>query len=146
MDKLQASQILKSRVLIPSAGKYTVKATSVNPFIREDGTATTIVNFNATTAYQLGVAKEAFLAGDYEAAVGKGTSMSTSQLSGQYVPSKGEIVDIEVSDHVNNEGIEILVVSSIVPRKAVKAANLNVDSWLEEEPVAATEEAEAGLV
>ena len=133
MERTQAIQILKSRVLIPSAGKYTVKATSVNPFMREDGTMVTIVNFNALTPYQADLAKKAFIAGDYEAAVGKGTSLSTSQLNGQYVPSKGEIVDIEVSEiYSENVGANILVVTSIVPRKAVQAKAFSFEELLEE--------------
>jgi len=136
MDKLQAQQILKSRLLIPGAGKYTVKCTTTNVFIREDGTQVTIVNFNALTAYQADLAKKAFIAGDYEAATGKGTSLSTSQLPGQYVPSKGEIVDIEVSEmYSENAQANILVVSSIVARKAVAAKAFSFDEL--EEPVAA---------
>ena len=133
MERTQAIQILKSRLLIPAAGKYTVKATSVNPFMREDGTMVTIVNFNALTPYQADLAKKAFIAGDYEAAVGKGTSLSTSQLNGQYVPSKGEIVDIEVSEiYSENVGANILVVTSIVPRKAVQAKAFSFEELLEE--------------
>lgn len=133
MERTQAIQILKSRVLIPSAGKYTVKTTSVNPFMREDGTMVTIVNFNALTPYQADLAKKAFIAGDYESAVGKGTSLSTSQLNGQYVPVKGEIVDIEVSEiYSENVGANILVVTSIVPRKAVQAKAFSFEELLEE--------------
>ena len=133
MEKQTAIQILKSRVLIPSAGKYTVKATSVNPHMREDGTMVTIVNFNAVTPYQADLAKKAFAAGDYDAAIGKGTSMSTSQLNGQYVPSKGEIVDIEVGEiYSENAEANILVVTSIVPRKAVVAKAFSFDEMLEE--------------
>lgn len=133
MEKQQAIQILKSRVLIPSTGKYTVKATSVNPFMREDGTMVTIINFNALTPYQADLAKKAFVAGDYDAAIGKGTSLSTSQLNGQYVPSKGEIVDIEVGEiYSENAESNILVVTSIVPRKAVVAKAFSFEELLEE--------------
>lgn len=133
MEKQQAIQILKSRVLIPSAGKYTVKATSVNPLMREDGTMVTIVNFNALTPYQADLARKAFASGDYDGAIGKGTSMSTSQLNGQFVPSKGEIVDIEVGE-VYSEKAEanILVVTSIVPRKAVVAKAFSFEELTEE--------------
>lgn len=136
MEKQTAIQILKSRVLIPSAGKYTVKCTTTNPFMREDGTMVNIVNFNALTPYQADLAKKAFQAGDYEGATGKGTSLSTSQLNGQYVPSKGEIVDIEVGEiYSENAEANILVVTSIVPRKAVVAKAFSFDEL--EEPVQA---------
>lgn len=143
MEKATALSILQTRVLIPSVGKFTVKATSVNPIIRENGTQVTIVNFNAMTAYGADLAKKAFKAGDYEASVGKGTSLSASQLNGMFVPSKGEIVDIEVSEHVNKEGVTILVVSSIVPRKAIvaKAFSFDLDEEGEPEVVAEAEEA-----
>lgn len=145
MEQLQAKQILQSRVVIAVAGKYTVKCTSANPFIREDGTAVTIVNFNAMTPFQASKAKEAYRSGDFDAAVGKGTSLSTSQLSGQYVPSKGEIIDIEVSDyHSEKVDADILVVSSIVPRKATKAAAFNLDDL--DAPAEPATVAEADLV
>lgn len=115
-----ALQILNSRTVAPAAGKYTVKATNVVPYIRPDGTQVSIVNFNIMTPYHASEATKAFKEGDYEKSVAN-TTMTASQLSGMYVPVKGEIVDIEVSDYTTKDGHETLVVSSIVPRKAVKA-------------------------
>ncbi len=134
MERLTAKQILESRVLIHSAGKYTCKVTSVNPYTDpETGNSRTIVNFNAMTPYNASQATKAFKEGDYEASVGKGTSMSASQLNGQYIPSKGEIVDIEVVDYVTKDGENTIVVNTIVPRKAVAAKAFSLS--LEEEEV-----------
>lgn len=133
MDKKTALQILQSRVLVAEPGKYTVKCTSTNLFTDESGTRT-IVNFNVMTPYQAELATKAFKEGNYEGATGKGTSLSTSQLQGQFVPQKGEVVDIEVSNHVNKEGITILVVSSIVPRKAIQAKAFSLAEEEVEEP------------
>lgn len=129
MDKKSAHQILTSRTVIHDSGKYTVKVTSVNPF--EDKH---IVNFNLMTGYQANLAKEAFMAGNYEQSTGKGTSLSASQLPGMYVPSKGEIVDVEVGWITNKEDVDILVVTSIVARKAVKAQAFSLELEAVEEP------------
>lgn len=123
LDKKSAIQILNSRVLISTVGKFTVKVTGTQPFMREDGTAVTIINFAAMTQYQLGESKKAFAAGDYDAAAN--FNLSSSQLSGRYVPAKGEIVDVEISEIENKQGVNILVVDSIVPRQAIKAARIS---------------------
>lgn len=139
MNKQQATQILNSRVLVKEPAKYTVKVTSVNPHMREDGTMVTIVNFGAITPYQAELATKAFNEGKYEEAVGKGTSLSTSQLSGQFVPSKGETVDIEVEEIYSDKAeANILVVSSIVARKAIKATrfSIGIEESVEEPEIA----------
>lgn len=136
MDKLQAKQILVSRKLVAGEGKTTLKVTNVNPFMRQlkDGSGSQlvhIVNFAAMTAYQLDKAQQLFKAGDYQGATN--TNLSASQLSGQYVPSKGEIVDVEVTTILNNDGIEILTVSNITPRKAVESAKISSSLFDDEE-------------
>ena len=126
MTRKSAATILNSRKLVNKPGKFTLKVTSAANFIRsnKDGSKTpvTIVNFAAMTPYQLGQAQEHFKAGDFQEATN--LNLSASQLAGQYVPAKGEIVDVEVDTIQNNEGIDILVVSSIVPRQAEKAASI----------------------
>ena len=131
-----ALNILNSRSLITEAGKYRVKVTSASPFTREDGTQTTIVNFAAMTQFHAQKAIKAYKEGNYEDAV-NGTSITASQLNGQYVPSKGETVDIMVEDFVNKDNINILVVSSIIPIKAVTAKkfSLSLEEELVEEPL-----------
>lgn len=133
ITKEVAINILQSRALVTDAGKYTAKVTSVNPFIREDGTQTNIVNFNLMTAYQADSARKAFKEGDFAGAL-NGTSMTASQLQGQYVPSKGETVDVEIGWHTNKEGIDILVVNSVIARKAVAAKKFSLELEEELEP------------
>lgn len=146
MTKESAVQILNSRKLIAKEGKFTVKVTSAAPFLREnkDGSTTpvTIVNFAAMTPYQLGEAKKLFAAGDYQGATN--LNMSASQLSGQFVPLKGEIVDVEVGTINNKDGVAILVVTSIIARQAEKAGSISFS--LEEEGEEAAIKAEAALV
>lgn len=139
ISKETAFNILQSRSLVAEPGKFTAKVTSANPFPRADGTQTTIVNFNLMSPYQADLAIKAFKAGDFAGAINN-TSLTASQLSGQYVPSKGETVDVEVRNHVNKNGITMLVIDSIIERKAVQARKFTM--VLEEEVV----EAEADLV
>lgn len=128
-----ALSILQSRSVITEAGKYTVKCTNTTPYTRGGGQQTTIVNFAAMTNYHADLAKKAFKAGDYDEAINS-TSITASQLQGQYVPSKGETVDIEVGEHVNKNGDTILVVTSIVARKAVQAKKFSMVLDEVEEP------------
>lgn len=123
MDRKSASQILNSRKLVSKVGKVTLRVTSVSPFQREDGTMTTIVNFNGMTPYQLEKAKEHFSAGEYDEAIN--LNISASQLSGRFVPSKGEIVDVEIAMIENKDGVNILVVDTIVPRQAEVAPSIS---------------------
>lgn len=130
MDKKSALQILNSRRLVNKVGKITLKCTSTQPFERPDGTMTTIVNFNGMTEYQYKKAKELFAAGEYQEATN--LNMSASQLSGRFVPSKGETVDVEITEIKNKDGINILVVDSIVPRQAEVAPRINFEDIDEE--------------
>lgn len=123
MDRKSASQILNSRKLVSKVGKVTLRVTSVNPFVREDGTATTIVNLNGMTPYHLDKAKTAFANGDYEEATN--SNISASLLSGRYIPTKGETVDVEIVEIENKEGVNILVVDSIIARQAESAPSIS---------------------
>lgn len=151
MDKQTAKSILQSRSVISTTGKFTVKVTSVtNGYIRtnKDGSTSVvdIVNFAAMTNYQAQQALEAYKAGNYAEATR--SSLSTSRLSGQYVPVKGEIVDIEVSSRYSDTAeADILVVDAIIQRQAVAAAKFSLDD--EEETSEAeleTTNAEAALI
>jgi len=145
MDRKSAAAILNSRKLVNKVGKFTLKVTSAQPFLRtnNDGSITpvTIVNFAGMTSYQLQQATELFKAGKYQEATN--LNLSASQLQGQYVPSKGEIVDVEIDTIKNKEGIDILVVGTIVARQAENAAKI---SGFDAEEVEATAEAEEQLV
>lgn len=134
ITKEVALNILQSRSVVSEAGKYTAKVTSVNPYTNpETGTRSTIVNFNLMTDYQASLAQKAFASGDYVGAINS-TSMTASQLSGQYVPTKGETVDVEIADFVNKDGVDILVIESIIPRTATKAKKFSLVEVAVDEP------------
>jgi len=138
ITKEVALNILQSRSLVSEAGKFTAKVTSVSAYVRPDGTPTHIVNFNLMTPYQAGLATKAFKEGDFAGAINN-TSMTASQLDGMFVPSKGETVDVEVSTHINKEGISMLVISSVIARKAVEAKKFSlslVEEAVEEPEIA----------
>lgn len=125
--------ILAKRIVV-SAGKHSAKVTSVTlNHMREDGTMVNIVNLSACTPHQLGIAKEAYMSGRLVDAIGKGTSLSASLRLTQYCPTQGEKVDFEVEEVVNKEGIDILVVNSIIKRQVEKASTINLDDWDEVE-------------
>jgi len=148
LSKEQAKQILESRVVISRPGKFTAKVTNVtygHNRTNKDGSTTVvdIVNFAAMTAYQSQQAVAKFKEGDYDGAASN--SLSTSVLNGQYSPAKGEIVDIEVSEmYSENVDANILVVSSIVPRRAEQASTFKLG--IDEEETVTTGSREASLV
>lgn len=132
-----ALNILQSRSVVSEAGKYTAKVTSVNPYLNpETGRKSTIVNFNLMTDYQTSLAQKAFADGDYAGAINS-TSMTASQLEGQYVPTKGETVDLEIVDHENKDGVTILVVDTIIARKSTKAKKFSFATVKEAAPAEA---------
>lgn len=145
VTKETALNILNSRSLISEAGKYTAKCTSVNPYTRDSGQQTYIVNFNCMTNYHANIAKKAFKAGDYDEAINN-TSLTASQLEGMYVPVKGETVDIEVGEFVNKDGQTMLVVNSIIARKAVQAKKFSMSFDDEDEDEITAEDMIEALV
>lgn len=132
IDKKTALQILNSRVQITEAGKWTAKVSNTHVFTPEEGQSRTIVNFAAMTSYHVQEALKALKADEFDKATN--FSMSASQLQGQYVPQKGETVDIEVVEHENKAGETILVVSSIIPRVAKAAKKVSFELELAAEP------------
>lgn len=124
-SKEDAKRLLQSRVIITGAGKYdNVKVTSCNDVIVNDEEVT-IANFNAITPYQLKNIKTLLAEGNYDKAVNQ--QMSCRVWEGKYKPSNGETVNIIVDEITNKEGIEILVISNIMPLPAKKATKVNVD-------------------
>lgn len=138
MKKESAIQILNSRKLISTVGKFTIKVASVsNPIYNEDKQVTTnIVNFAAMTPFQVEKANELFKEANSLAKQGDlvgaeelyqkatNSTITMSVLEGRYLPTKGEIVDVEIGHHINKEGEKILIVEAIVPRKAAVASTI----------------------
>ncbi len=108
----QAIQILNSRKLIPAIdGYYAVKVTSVTPFEERF-----IANFNAMTDYHFSEAKRLLLEGEIDEAVNQ--NLSVSLRATDYIPSKGEILEVYVSEITTKNGVTGRFVTAI---KEVKA-------------------------
>lgn len=133
MKKENAINILKSRKMISKEGKYTLKVTSVTPFHRsnEQGSdQVAIANFNGMAPYHVEAAQTLFAQGDYQEAVNQNLSASIRETD--YLPSKGEVVDVIVEQITTNNGVTGLFVTSVIPKKAETAPSLNILSFLEE--------------
>lgn len=146
MEKDNAIKIFNSRKLITGPGKFNLKVTSTTPFQREDGTLVQITNYAAMTPYQLTEAKRLGKEGNWEEATQN--SLSSSQRIGKdYLPAKGELVDVVVDHIINKEDIEILAVVGVTAMKTTKATSINFeDAEVEEESlVEASNEQPAGV-
>lgn len=130
MEKSAAKQIIASRDLITKEGKYRVKVTNVTPYHREIGNGinqVAITNFAAMTNYHLEAAKTLFAQGDYQEACNQNLSMSIR--SNDFLPAKGEIVDIVVSEITTKNEVTGLFVISMSPVHATKAAKIDMDAF-----------------
>jgi len=118
MTHSDAVGILKSKAVISLAGKYTVKVTNVNPYAKGDTIA--IANFNIMNAYQMEEAKGLLREGKFQEATNHGLSLSLRAKD--YIPAKGETVDIEVSEVTLKSGEKALLAQSCIQRQAVTAS------------------------
>jgi hypothetical protein len=125
MEQKNAIQIIKSRKSVNGPGIYELRATSVVPFIREDGTPTTIVNLNGMTQYHQAEAKRLAEAGDLQGAVNQ--NLSVSLLQGKYVPSPGEMVQVVVEEITTKNDVRGLFVTSLSKIKATVTSNVSFD-------------------
>jgi hypothetical protein len=141
MEKELAVSILSSRSLVTTSGKKEgVKVENVS--FKEKETAlgrnqVAIVNLSAMTRYQVAKAKSLFTQGEFQEATNQ--RMSFGVLEGDYVPTKGELVDIQVIEKDNKDGIASLFISKIIPMKAEKLSKVNF-SFDEEEGTEIAEE------
>lgn len=134
-----AVTILKSKGVATTAKKYTVKVTNVNPYV--NGQTIAIANFNLMNAFQMEEAKGLLREGKIDEATNQGLSLSIR--GNDYMPSKGEIVDIEVSEVTLKSGETALLATSLVARKAVSATRGDWSEFEIDAPVAeSTEEGE----
>ena len=125
LTKERAGKILQSRGIITEAGKYTVRVTNcnmlVNPQIRDEVTTVAIANFGAMNPYQAQQAKKHYSEGNFSAATNQ--SLSLGIRDNDYLPSKGETVDIMVEYVALKKDGELtgeraLLVTSLTPIKA----------------------------
>jgi hypothetical protein len=127
VDKNFAARILNSRIKIKSPGEIkSVMVTSVTPY---DGKH--IVNFKCMSIDQVKKAQKHFAAGEYQDAVN--TNLSTSVLEGQFLPQKGQYVDLTIGLVPNRDKTgEVLRVIGMSPISA--AETLNISFELDSEP------------
>lgn len=134
MERSSAEQIIASRIPVLSADKYRVKVTSVTPYHKslEGGNdQVAIANFNAMTGYHLAEAKALFAQGEYQEATNK--ALSSSIRGTDYMPTKGEHVEIMVEERTTRAGIKGLFVVSITPIQAKKVGNINMADFFKED-------------
>lgn len=131
MNKENAIQIFNSRKLITVPGKYNLKVTSTTPHQREDGTLVNIVNYAAMTPFHLGEARRLLKEEQFQEATNQAIT-SSQRIQNDYLPSKGELVDVVIDTITNKAGIEILAVVSVTPMKTSKATSVNFEEVEEE--------------
>ena len=133
MEKQDALNILASRKLVKVPGKYTAKVTSVTRYSRtyERGPSQiAIVNFNVMTAFHQEKAITLYKQGLYQEAVNH--TLSSSIREGDFLPVKGETVNIMVSEVSTRNGVTGLFVTAISPIPAETPDSFNT-ALLEEE-------------
>jgi hypothetical protein len=108
----QAVQIIQSREQINEPCKRRVRVTGTTPFIREDGTAVTIVNLAAMTSYHVAQAKAFLKEGKLQEATNQNLTSSPRQ-GRDFTPTKGQIVDIIVGYVETKSGEQALLVTNM---------------------------------
>lgn len=137
--------ILKNRIQIAKAGKYRLKVTSASPY-HDNGEDKVICNFNAmTTAHITGweivddegtVTKaksiqELVEEGNFDDAANRNLS-SGQRVGRDYVPSKGEIVDVMVEKTTTKSGVTGLFVSSVTPVPVEASSKVNLENMFKD--------------
>lgn len=133
MEKKQAIQILQSRALISSPGRYVVKVSNCGDFHKElpNGQSTiAIANFGAMTPYQMGEAKKKLAEGDIAGALNHNLSLSIRDKD--YRPAKGERVNIDVDFVTTKDGEQALLVVGLTPITAKSTGKCDFSDFLEE--------------
>lgn len=115
-----AIQIINSRKLIPNVdGYYAVKVGNVTPF--EDRF---IANFDAMSPYHLEEAKTYLKNGEFDKATN--FRFTASLRVKDYIPSKGEILEIYISEVTTKKGITGRFVTAIKEIKAKNGASIQL--------------------
>ncbi len=120
MNKQDAISILNSRINITTPGKHRVKVTNCNPFSKTLSNGTQVVaiaNFGAMTPYQKQQAIVDIQAGQWDKALNHNLSLSIRNTD--YMPAKGERVDIDVEYVTTSTGEQALLVVGLTPVKAI---------------------------
>lgn len=124
--KEQIKNILQSRMVIEKPGKYQVKVNQISEYTPEGGATRFIVNLQATTKFHVARAIDALKKEEYQDALNSNLTATVFVNDGAtstYLPSKGEIVNVIVSEMINKAGEKILVVNSIMELPSVAAVS-----------------------
>ena len=131
LTKDQFLAYTKNRKMLAKADKYALKVRSVNEYLRPDGTLVAIVNFDAITPYHMEVIKEHIAEGNLQEA--SNTVFTGSVRVGKdYVPTKGELVNVEVVDGQTKAGDAALFCGGITPRPVAEASAVDFSSMFEQ--------------
>ena len=131
LERDTALRIISSKANIAEPGIYKVKCTNVTPYVRERANGATqiaIANFNAKTLYHESVAATLFAQGDYDQAANQGLSLSI--LEGQFLPIKGQHVEIVVEEVTTSNGVTGLFVQSCTPMPSQTPTKRSSDAFL----------------
>jgi hypothetical protein len=134
LTQQDASKIINSRSLVLGPGKYQVKVTSITPYLHNERGLVHICNFNAMTSYHLEKAKEFGAQGEIQEAVKQNLTASQRDKV-DYVPLKGEMVEIFVEEVTTKSGETGLFVTSLTAIQATKTARVSVDIFATVEEV-----------
>lgn len=134
MTKERAIQILNSRKFVTTehqGSNIQVKVVSEpQAWTREDGTPVHICNFNGMTPYHKDEALKMIKEGDFQGAVNQ--QLSSGQRDGiDFIPKRGEIVNITVEEQTTSNDITGLFVTSVSPLPAAKTSKVDFTAMLE---------------
>lgn len=124
-DSLKAI-ISKRQMIIETGVRYQLKVTGANPYVNKAGVPVMIINFAAMTAYHLAEAKKHIAAGDLVSAGNKVVTASP-RIGKDYVPTKGEIVDVVFEEVVTKDGEIAIFPVSITPLTKATKGFINLD-------------------
>lgn len=139
LDKNGAKNILRSKKQVDTEGKYSLKVTSTPRFYEggEDQPDRYLISLAGIAPDQLKAAREYAAEEKYDEAAGMGLSFGQNcKFDGSapdFLPEKGEIVDVEVEEVEAQDGSMVLRPTSISPRHAKRAQQVDVDSLFGEE-------------
>lgn len=133
MEKQDALSILSSRKTIKGPGKYTARVTSVTPYERDferGPKQIAIVNINIMTPFHTEKAIMLFKQGLYQESVNQ--NLTASIREGEFIPTKGETVNVMVSEVTTNNGVTGLFVTAVTAIPASAPSSFDI-SLLEED-------------
>lgn len=109
------ANIMAKRQLITQTGvRYALKVTGATPYVNKAGTPVMIINFAAMTQYHMDAAKTLIAQGELNKA-GNQVVTASPRIGKDYIPTKGEIVDVVFDEVTTASGVTGLFPVSITP-------------------------------